>query len=133
MVVAVGRLANGVIVNHLVNWLSPRKERQTIVTGERGALVADTASADLTFYANGTLATQWDAVAAFRGVSEGDAIRYAINKREPLRVEQENFRDTINGTNTPATTAVSMEEGVHTLTVVEAILESAREASAVRV
>ena len=133
MVVAVGRLANGVIVNHLVNWLSPRKERQTIVTGERGALVADTASADLTFYANGTLATTWDAVAAFRGVSEGDAIRYAINKREPLRVEQENFRDTIHGTNTPATTAVSMAEGVHTLTVVEAILEAASEASAVRV
>jgi len=95
--------------------------------------VADTASADLTFYANGTLATTWDAVAAFRGVSEGDAIRYAINKREPLRVEQENFRDTINGTNTPATTAVSMAEGVHTLTVVEAILEAASEASAVRV
>jgi UDP-N-acetylglucosamine 3-dehydrogenase len=40
-------------------------------------------------------------------------------------VEQENFRDTIHGTNTPTTTAVTMAEGVHTLTVVEAILESA--------
>ncbi|WP_341359220.1 Gfo/Idh/MocA family oxidoreductase [Georgenia sp. M64] len=123
MVVAVGRLTNGVIVNHLVNWLSPRKERQTVVTGERGALVANTASGDLTFYANGTTATQWDAVAAFRGVSEGDAIRYAINKREPLRVEQENFRDTINGN---TATTVSMFEGVHTLTVVEALLESSQ-------
>jgi predicted dehydrogenase len=67
-------------------------------------------------------------VQVFRGVSEGDAIRYAINKREPLRVEQENFRDAINGQETDA---VTMTEGVHTLTVVEAILQSAREATAV--
>ena len=88
MVVATGRLANGVIVNHLVNWLSPRKERQCIVTGERGALVADTLTGDLTFYANGTFPNEWDAVAAFRGVSEGDVTRFAIPKREPLAVEQ---------------------------------------------
>ena len=54
MVSATGLLANGAITNHLVNWLSPMKERITVVTGERGAYVADTISADLTFYANGT-------------------------------------------------------------------------------
>ena len=53
-----GRLADGVIVNHVVNWLSPMKERITIVTGERGALTADTSSGDVTFYANGTVATE---------------------------------------------------------------------------
>ena len=42
MIAITGRLANGVIVNHLVNWLSPMKERVTIVTGEKGAFVADT-------------------------------------------------------------------------------------------
>ena len=81
MVVATGRLANGVIVNHLVNWLSPRKERQCIATGERGALVADTLTGDLTFYANGTFENDWDAVATFRGVNEGDVTRFAIQKR----------------------------------------------------
>lgn len=96
-----------------------------MVTGEKGALVADTTTGDLTFYANGTTTTQWDTVAAFRGVAEGDAIRYALTKREPLRVEQENFRDTINGH--PTTAAVTMTEGVHTLTVVEAILRAAAE------
>ena len=50
MVAATGKLANGVITNHLVNWLSPMKERLTIVTGEKGAFVADTVTADLTFY-----------------------------------------------------------------------------------
>ena len=79
MVVATGRLANGVIVNHLVNWLSPLQGAPvTIVTGERGAFVADTLTGDLTFYANGTFETEWDAVATFRGVTEGDVTRFAI-------------------------------------------------------
>ena len=48
--------ADGTVTNHLVNWLSPLKERVTIVTGERGTFVADTLTADLTFYANGEVA-----------------------------------------------------------------------------
>ena len=36
-----------------MNWLSPLKERVTVITGEKGAFVADTLTADLTFYANG--------------------------------------------------------------------------------
>ena len=82
------------MTSHLVNWLSPLKERVTVVTGEKGAFVADTLTADLTFYANG-IATAWDDVAQFRGVSEGDVIRYAIPKPEPLRIEHEAFRDAV--------------------------------------
>src|SRR5690606_28877539 len=89
MILATGRLANGIIVNHVVNWLSPMKERLTIITGEKGTLVADTSTGDLTFHANGTFPLEWESVTAFRGVSEGDMIRYAIQKREPLRVEHE--------------------------------------------
>lgn len=125
MVVATGRLANGVIVNHLVNWLSPRKERQCIATGERGALVADTLTGDLTFYANGTFENDWDAVATFRGVNEGDVTRFAIQKREPLAVEQANFRDAVLGADPDG--IVPMSEGVQTLRVVDACLRSANE------
>ena len=75
--VASGVLRVGILVNHLVNWLTPYKDRTTIVTGERGALVADTAMGDLTFYENGHAPLQWDAIAAFRGVSEGQVVRYA--------------------------------------------------------
>ena len=124
MVVATGRLASGVIVNHVVNWLSPMKERTTVVIGERGAFVADTMNGDLIFFANGTVPTTWDRVAHFRGVTEGDIIRYALPKREPLAVEQENFRDAVLGRGAPI---VTMSEGVHTLTVVEAILTAAHE------
>ena len=127
MVLATGRLASGVIVNHVVNWLSPMKERTTVVTGERGAFVADTMTGDLTFYANGTVPTTWDRVAQFRGVTEGDVVRYALPKREPLAVEQENFRDAVAGTGTDI---VTMREGVHTLTVIEAMLASAHDGGA---
>jgi len=123
MIIASGRLANGVIVNHIVNWLSPMKERVTIATGEAGALIADTGTGDLTFYANGTFPLEWESVTAFRGVSEGDVIRYAFPKREPLRVELEAFRDAVFGHDTDV---VTMEQGLRTLAVVEGVLESAR-------
>ncbi|MFK5584296.1 MULTISPECIES: Gfo/Idh/MocA family protein [unclassified Serinicoccus] len=122
MVVATGRLRNGIIVSHVVNWLSPLKVRETIATGEKGAFIANTLHGDLTFVANGDVRSEWDKVSVFRGVSEGDSIRYAIAQREPLRVEQENFRDALWGR---ASDVVSMAEGVHTLQVVEAVLESA--------
>jgi len=122
MIAMTGRLASGVIVNNLVNWLSPMKERVTIVTGDRGAFVADTATGDLTFHANGTIPLEWESMSAFRGVSEGDVTRYAFTKREPLRVEHEAFRDAVLGL---PSDVVTMQQGLRTLAVVEAALESA--------
>lgn len=118
-----GRLENGIITNHLINWLSPMKERVTIVTGERGTFVADTATGDLTFHSNGTEMLEWESVSTFRGVSEGDVTRFAFAKREPLRSELEAFRDAVLGQPTELST---MSEAAHTLEVVEAALESAQ-------
>lgn len=128
MIAIAGRLASGVIVNHLVNWLSPMKERLTVVTGEKGAFVADTSTGDLTFHANGTIPLEWESVSSFRGVSEGDVTRFAFAKREPLRVEHEAFRDAVLG---KPSDVVTMEQGQRTLVVVEAALESARTGTAV--
>jgi UDP-N-acetylglucosamine 3-dehydrogenase len=128
MVVATGRLASGVIVGHTVNWLSPMKVRTTVATGEKGALVADTLTGDLTFHAGGDVASDWDQAAQLRGVGEGDVIRYAIARREPLRVQQEYFRDALRGQmgeDTQLAGVVPMSEGVRTLEVVEALLRSA--------
>lgn len=124
MVSIAGRLANGTITGHLVNWLSPFKERVTVVTGEKGALVGDTMNADLTFHANGENATNiWESMASFRGVSEGDSIRYALTRTEPLRTEHEAFRNAITG---DASNIVTMREGLNTVRTIEAVLESAR-------
>jgi predicted dehydrogenase len=122
MIAITGRLANGVIVNHLINWLSPMKERVTVVTGERGTYIADTSTGDLTFYANGTIPLEWESMLAFRGVSEGDITRYSFTKREPLRVEHEAFRDAVLGKDSDV---VTMEQGLRTLEVVEEALDSA--------
>jgi predicted dehydrogenase len=122
LVAVVGQLRDGTVTNHLVNWLSPMKERVTIVTGERGAFVADTLSADLTFFANGLIPTTWDEIASFRGVSEGDVIRFAFAKPEPLRTEHEAFRDAVFG---KSSDIVTMRQGLATVAVAEAVLEAA--------
>jgi UDP-N-acetylglucosamine 3-dehydrogenase len=129
MILVTGRLENGINVNHVVNWLSPMKERLTTVTGERGTFVADTMTGDLTFYANGTVDVEWESISSFRGVAEGDVTRFAFAKREPLRVEHEAFRDAVLGRESHV---VTMEQGLHTLEIVEAALESARTGSTVR-
>lgn len=122
LVAATGRLSSGAVVNHLVNWLSPMKERTTVITGEKGTFVADTLTADLTFYENGKIPTTWDGVSQFRGVSEGDVHRFAIPKPEPLRMEHENFRDAVLGLEADI---VTLEQGLATVTVAQACLKSA--------
>ena len=122
LVAAVGTLADGTVTSHLVNWLSPMKERVTIVTGEKGAFIADTLTADLTFHANGTCRPSGRSLAEFRGVSEGDVVRYAIAKPEPLRTEHEAFRDAVLGKEADI---VTMRQGLATVAVAEAMLESA--------
>jgi predicted dehydrogenase len=130
MVSAVARLGGGLMANHLVNWLSPMKERSTVITGAKGSFVADTLTADLTFYANGAIGAEWEALKAFRGVSEGDMIRYAIPKREPLLVEHERFRDAVEGKDSDI---VTLRQGMRTVEVAAAVLRSAREGSTVQV
>lgn len=130
LVAIIGTLKDGTITNHLVNWLSPLKERVTIITGENGAFVADTLTADLTFYANGTVTSEWEGITQFRGVSEGDVVRYAISKHEPLRLEHENFRDAVLG---KSADIVTMEQGLATILIAEAVIESARVSQTVKI
>ena len=117
-----GQLADGTVTNHLVNWLSPMKERVTVITGEKGALVADTLTADLTFFENGLVPTQWSEVARFRGVTEGNMTRFAFPKPEPLRVEHEKFRDALLGKDTDI---VTLKQGAATVAVANAVAEAA--------
>ena len=124
------RMANGAVVSHLVNWLSPMKERLTVVTGERGAFVADTLQGDLTLHENGEVMTEWSTVQTFRGVSEGNVTRFAIPKPEPLRVQHENFRDAVLGLESDV---ITMREGLETVRVAEACLQSAQESRSVDV
>jgi UDP-N-acetylglucosamine 3-dehydrogenase len=117
-------MADGTVASHLVNWLSPLKERLTVVTGERGAFVADTLHGDLTFHENGLIATEWDQVSTFRGVTEGNSTRFAIAKPEPLRVQHQGFRDAVLGL---SDNIVTMREGLATVRVADACILAAKE------
>nr|WP_275587251.1 Gfo/Idh/MocA family oxidoreductase [Micromonospora terminaliae] len=130
MVAVVGQLSDGTMVNHLVNWLSPLKERSTVVTGDKGCFVADTLTADLTFYANAAIDTEWEALRAFRGVAEGDMVRFAIPKREPLLVEHERFRDAVEGKQSDI---VTLRQGLRTVQVAAGLLESAADGKTITV
>jgi UDP-N-acetylglucosamine 3-dehydrogenase len=105
LVSAVAQLSSGVVVTHLANWLSPVKERITTITGELGYFVADTLTADLTFYPN-----------------DSPPSRYAILKSEPLMTELSNFAAAVRG---ESAELVTLREGLAAVCVAEALLESA--------
>lgn len=117
MVVAVGTLSSGTVASHTVNWLTPFKERTTVITGEKGALVADTLTADLTYYENGTVRSEWERVSTFRGVVEGDVTRFALERREPLLAEHEAFRDAVSTGDTKG--IVTLDEGTKVVEIAE--------------
>lgn len=125
MVVAIGTLNLGTITSHTVNWLSPFKERTTIVTGERGALIADTLTADLTYYQNGVIESVWERVSQFRGVSEGDVTRFALERREPLLVEHEAFRDAVLTGDTSS--IVTLAAGAEVVAIAEKLVADGRD------
>ena len=123
MIVASGTLANGAIVNHVVNWLSPLKERAIVVTGDSGIFVADTLTGDLTLHRNGQFAIDWDSLSSFRGVSEGDVTRFAYPKKEPLKAQLEAFFAAVSSGETHS--IASLADGLRVVEVVERLLESA--------
>ena len=111
-------LEDKIVVNHIIDWLSPNKIRETRILGEKGCLIADTLNAKLAFYPNAL----YDAD-EFKGVVDGDISYYKLDKKEALRSEHENFRDYVLGISDNVAT---IDSGLETLKVVEAVLESAR-------
>lgn len=92
------KFANGAIGVLDINWLTPTKRRTLTVTGERGMYVADYIAQDLVFYPNEDAPQTWVNPAA-RGsvtsVAEGEMIRRAVRRREPLAVELEEFASAV--------------------------------------
>ena len=125
LVVVNGRVQSGLVFNASVNWVTPTKTRRTTVLGEAGMLVADTLTADLTFYANGLVTSDWGAAQALRGVSEGDSTRYALSRREPLLAEIEAFVALLRGDD--AAPVVPLEDGLAAVECAERVLKSARD------
>jgi predicted dehydrogenase len=119
-----GKMKNGIVVSHIVNWLSPQKERKTIITGEKGSLVIDTLMSTITMIENGNFHLDWNDLANFNGVTEGNIIQYSIKNKEPLKSEHESFRDYLNNLDS---LIVTLEEAAKNVLVAEVILKSAED------
>lgn len=119
-VVAVGQLANGVVVRHVASRLTSTRCRRITVTGEWGTLVADTLTSTLTLDTHGTRSVGSGRPLADE--SHCDRRLMEIEDREPLRRELEHFRDAVGGNRSDLATLM---DGLAAAEVVETILASA--------
>lgn len=130
LVSVTGKLNNGVLVNHLVNWISPTKERSVIVNGEKGSFYANTLTGELTLFSIGTVGVTRPELAHFVGTEQGEVHTFAFEKPEPLLIEHIAFRDAIQG---KGAGHVTLASAVKTMAVAEAVLMSSRTAQTVKI
>jgi UDP-N-acetylglucosamine 3-dehydrogenase len=104
-----------------VNWLTPAKVRELTVTGEGGTFVLNYLTQELYHYSHPTEPTSWDTLANMRGAGEGDMIRYALARREPLLVQWETFLSALAGHGRPL---ASGYDGYASLSTARAIQRS---------
>ena len=118
------RFANDVVGLLDINWLTPTKIRELSVAGERGMFVVDYLEQNLTFYENSEADPHFDPLAMVSGVSEGNMVRYAISRVEPLRAELEAFAAAVRG---DAPVGVSLDDGLAAVLLAEIALAAARD------
>ena len=119
------RLADGTVGTLTINWLTPTKIRELLVTGERGLFHVNLLTQDLFFFENAVAeGPDWDSLRMLRGVSEGQMTRYVLAKKEPLRAEQEAFLAAVRG---EAPVAVSGEDGLRALQLAQLLITSGAE------
>jgi predicted dehydrogenase len=121
LIAATMRFDNGSAGLLEVNWLTPTKVRELTVTGEGGTFVLNYLTQELFHYSHPIEQTSWDTLANMRGAGEGDMIRYALARREPLLVQWEAFLAALDGQGQPA---ASGYDGYAALSVARAIQRS---------
>jgi predicted dehydrogenase len=121
LISCVGKLRNGILVSHNVNWLSPLKERKTIITGEKGTFVIDTLRADLIYYENGSVLNTQREIAHFKGVTQGQVTSFAFEKTEALLTEHVEFIKALKG---ESSNFVSLKDALETIRIAEGIIAS---------
>jgi predicted dehydrogenase len=124
------RFANDVVGLLDVNWLTPTKIRELSVAGERGMFVVDYLQQDLTFFENSDAQNRYDTLTRVRGVSEGNTVRYAIDRVEPLRAEIEAFAAAVRG---ERPVGVPLSDGLMAVRLAELALQAAASGRSIEV
>ena len=123
------RLNNGSIGTLAINWLTPTKIRELVVTGEQGMFRVDYLTQDLYFFENATTCgPDWETLRVLRGVSEGRMTRHVVNKKEPLRAELDAFMAAVCG---EAPVAVTGLDGLRALELAHAVIKAGTEQTSV--
>jgi predicted dehydrogenase len=118
------RFPGGITGSLEINWLTPSKEREVLVLGERGLFRMDDLTQDLYFYENAQVGgSAWQTMQVLRGVSEGQMVRFAFPRYEPLKGELEAFLRAIQE---DCPVPVSGEDGLEALRLALALVESGR-------
>ena len=107
------KFANGAVGVLDINWLTPTKQRTLTVTGERGMYTADYLAQQLIFYPNPS---------ADGSVDEGSRVERAIERREPLAIELDEFARAARDGGVPP---VDPHEAMVALLLARAMVESA--------
>jgi len=115
------RFADGSIGVLDINWLTPTKIRELMITGEKGMFHVNYLTQDLYFYENNYVKTDWDTISNIEGVSEGDMVRLRVEKTEPLRVELDRFLRAIQGEDV---SIVRGEDGLAALSIARDMVEA---------
>jgi UDP-N-acetylglucosamine 3-dehydrogenase len=119
------RMSGGTIGTLAINWLTPTKIREFIVTGDEGMFRVDLLSQDLYFFENSvTHSSEWETMRILRGVREGQMTRFVIPKKEPLRAEQEAFLEAVAN---DAPVPIPGEDGLKALELAKALVASGQE------
>ena len=112
-----------------INWLTPTKIRELMITGEKGMFHVNYLTQDLFFYRNDHTSSEWDTISTIKGVSEGEMVRLRIEKSEPLKIELERFVSAVRGEDV---LLVSGEDGLKALRVARSLVEAGLEGRVVR-
>lgn len=116
------RFPDGVVGTLEINWLTPNKVREVLVLGERGLFRVDDLTQDLYFYENAQAdGAFWPTLQTLTGVSEGQMIRFALQRYEPLKAELQAF---IKAVSEGSPVPVSGEDGLMALRLALALVQS---------
>jgi predicted dehydrogenase len=89
--VSVGRLENGIITSHSVNWISPEKKRQMTCRGTQKTIVIDTLEMSVRIQSASSKKIHFESVRLTQGTSSTETFIPPIEKSEPLLLQHLEF------------------------------------------